>query len=136
MKQPNIVLIMADQLAPHFTAPYGHRSAKTPHMSALSARGMRFDAALLQFPALRPQPIFLSCQGNWSAASPPMITGASSPATVPTFAHYLQSLGYRTCLSGKMHFVGPDQKHGFADRITTRYLPVGFRLDSGLGGLG
>ncbi|MEL7397451.1 MAG: sulfatase-like hydrolase/transferase, partial [Pseudomonadota bacterium] len=45
MKTPNIVVIMADQLAPHFTGAYGHKVAKTPHMDALAARGMRFDAA-------------------------------------------------------------------------------------------
>jgi len=47
-------------------------------------------------------------------------------ASVPTFAHYLKALGYRTCLSGKMHFVGPDQKHGFQDRITTDIYPSDF----------
>jgi choline-sulfatase len=45
---------------------------------------------------------------------------------VPTFAHYLKSLGSRTCLSGKMHFVGPDQKHGFEDRVTTDIYPADF----------
>ena len=28
--RPNIVIIMADQLAPHFTGTYGHAVAKTP----------------------------------------------------------------------------------------------------------
>ena len=44
-QQPNIVLIMADQLAPQFTGAYGHTVVKTPHMDALAARGVRFDAA-------------------------------------------------------------------------------------------
>ena len=44
-QQPNIVLVMADQLAPQFTGAYGHPVVKTPHMDALAARGMRFDAA-------------------------------------------------------------------------------------------
>ena len=47
-------------------------------------------------------------------------------ASTPTFAHYLKTLGYRTCLSGKMHFVGPDQKHGFQDRVTTDIYPADF----------
>ena len=45
---------------------------------------------------------------------------------MPTFAHYLRSLGYHTCLSGKMHFVGPDQLHGFEDRVTTDIYPSDF----------
>jgi choline-sulfatase len=35
-------------------------------------------------------------------------------------------MGYRTCLSGKMHFVGPDQLHGFEERLTTDIYPADF----------
>ena len=42
------------------------------------------------------------------------------------FAHRLRQLGYHTCLSGKMHFVGPDQLHGFNERITTDIYPADF----------
>ncbi|MCY4065071.1 MAG: sulfatase-like hydrolase/transferase, partial [Rhodospirillaceae bacterium] len=34
--------------------------------------------------------------------------------------------GYRTCLSGKMHFVGPDQLHGYEERVTTDVYPADF----------
>jgi hypothetical protein len=45
---------------------------------------------------------------------------------VPTFAHYLRHLGYRTALSGKMHFCGPDQLHGFEERLTSDIYPADF----------
>ena len=45
---------------------------------------------------------------------------------IPTFAHHLRRAGYRTCLSGKMHFVGPDQLHGFEERLTTDIYPADF----------
>jgi choline-sulfatase len=51
---------------------------------------------------------------------------AEFPSSIPTFAHYLRLAGYRTCLSGKMHFVGPDQLHGFEDRVTTDMYPADF----------
>ncbi len=35
----------------------------------------------------------------------------------PTWAHRLNAAGYDTCLAGKMHFIGPDQMHGFKRRI-------------------
>ena len=35
-------------------------------------------------------------------------------------------MGYRTCLSGKMHFSGPDQLHGFEERLTTDIYPADF----------
>ena len=57
---------------------------------------------------------------------------AELPASVPTMAHYLRLLGYRTCLAGKMHFLGPDQLHGFEERLTTDVYPGGPRLGAGL----
>ncbi|MEC7259177.1 MAG: choline-sulfatase, partial [Pseudomonadota bacterium] len=38
----------------------------------------------------------------------------------------LRRAGYYTCLSGKMHFVGPDQLHGFEERLTTDIYPADF----------
>ena len=122
--QPNIVLIMADQLAPQFMQTYGG-AAITPHMDALAARGRRFDRAYCNSPLCVPsRASFMSGQhvtqiDAWDNA-------AEFPSSVPTFAHYLGALGYRSCLSGKMHFVGPDQKHGFTDRVTTDIYPSDF----------
>ena len=53
-RAPNIVLIMADQLAPQFTGAYGHPVVKTPHIDALAARGMRFDSAYCNSPLCAP----------------------------------------------------------------------------------
>ncbi len=124
-KTPNIVLIMADQLAPHWTGAYGHPIAKTPNMDALAARGMRFDAAYCNSPLCAPSR-FAFMTGKQVTKIRAYDNGTELPASVPTFAHYLKLQGYRTCLSGKMHFVGPDQKHGFQDRITTDIYPSDF----------
>lgn len=125
MSQPNIVIIMADQLAPHFTGAYGHKVAKTPHLDALAARGMRFDAAYCNSPLCAPSR-FAFMSGQHISRIAAYDNASEFKATVPTFAHYLKTLGYRTCLSGKMHFVGPDQKHGFQDRVTTDIYPSDF----------
>ncbi|QFT99854.1 Choline-sulfatase (plasmid) [Roseovarius sp. THAF8] len=125
MSRPNIVIVMADQLAPQFTGAYGHKVAKTPHMDALAARGMRFDAAYCNSPLCAPSR-FSFMSGQLISRIAAYDNGSEFRASVPTFAHYLGSLGYRTCLSGKMHFVGPDQKHGFRDRITTDVYPADF----------
>lgn len=122
---PNIVLVMADQLAPHFTSTYGHPVVKTPNLDALATRGARFDAAYCHSPLCAParftmlagQPV--SVIGAWDNAS-------EFPAATPTLAHHLRLAGYRTLLSGKMHFVGPDQLHGFEERLTTDVYPADF----------
>lgn len=51
---------------------------------------------------------------------------AELPASIPTYAHYLRSSGYQTALSGKMHFIGPDQHHGFEKRLTPDLYPADF----------
>ncbi|MEO0621714.1 MAG: choline-sulfatase [Pseudomonadota bacterium] len=122
MTQPNIVLVMADQLSPQFTGAYGHPLVKTPHIDALAARGARFDAAYCNAPLCAPSR-FSFMSGRLVTNIAAYDNAAEFPATVPTFAHTLRRMGYRTCLSGKMHFVGPDQLHGFEERLTTDIYP-------------
>ena len=119
---PNIVLIMADQLAPHFVGAYGHKLVKTPHMDALAARGRRFDAAYCNSPLCAPSR-FSFMSGQLISRIAAYDNASEFRSQIPTFAHYLQLMGYATCLSGKMHFVGPDQMHGFQDRLTTDIYP-------------
>ncbi|MBY8976128.1 choline-sulfatase [Rhodobacteraceae bacterium NNCM2] len=121
-QKPNIVLIMADQLAPQFTGAYGHPLVKTPNMDALAARGARFDAAYCNAPLCAPSR-FSFMSGQLVTRIAAYDNASEFPASVPTFAHYLRQEGYRTCLSGKMHFVGPDQLHGFEERLTTDIYP-------------
>ena len=45
---------------------------------------------------------------------------------MPTYAHYLRQAGYYTSLCGKMHFIGPDQLHGFETRRTSDIYPGDF----------
>lgn len=125
MTRPNVLLVMADQLAPHFTGTYGHPLVSTPNLDALAERGVRFDAAYCHSPLCAPARFSLmsgrsvSSIGAWDNA-------AEFPASVPTMSHHLQAAGYRTVLSGKMHFVGPDQLHGFEERLTTDIYPADF----------
>lgn len=123
--KPNIVVVMADQLAPHFTGAYGHPLVRTPEMSALADRGMRFDAAYCNAPLCAPSR-FSFMSGQLVTRIAAYDNASEFPAAIPTFAHYLRGAGYRTCLSGKMHFVGPDQLHGFEERLTTDIYPADY----------
>ncbi|MGX9356955.1 choline-sulfatase [Roseobacteraceae bacterium S113] len=125
MTRPNIVIVMADQLAPQFTGAYGNPHVQTPHMDALAARGMRFDGAYCNSPLCAPSR-FSVMSGQLVSNIRAYDNGAEFPSSIPTFAHYLQAAGYRTCLSGKMHFVGPDQLHGFQDRVTPDIYPADY----------
>ena len=123
--QPNILLVMADQLAPQFTGAYEHPVVRTPAMDALAERGARFDTAYCPYPLCAPSR-YSMLAGQPATAIGAWDNGSELPASIPTLAHYLRLAGYRTTLSGKMHFVGPDQLHGFNQRLTTDVYPADF----------
>lgn len=113
----NILYIMADQMQANALPMHGGPSL-VPNLERLAGEGTVFDAAYC------PSPICASSRFSMMAGQLPHKVGAYDnstefPCSLPTFAHYLRNAGYRTCLSGKMHFVGPDQLHGFEERVTT-----------------
>jgi choline-sulfatase len=123
--KPNILVIMADQLSALFLKAYGHKVVKTPTVDRLASEGVVFEAAY------SPSPLCAPARAVFMSGLLPSLTGvydnaAEFPSAVPSFAHYLRLEGYRTCLSGKMHFVGPDQLHGFEERLTTDIYPADF----------
>ena len=123
--RPNIVILMCDQLGARMLPAYGHPVVHSPNIDALAGRGTVFDNFHSSFPLCAPARLafmtgrLCSNIGAWDNA-------AQLPPDIPTFAHYLRLLGYRTCLSGKMHFIGPDQLHGFEERVTTDICPSDF----------
>lgn len=124
-KRPNILLLMLDQLAPHSMADYGHKLVQTPHISALADGGTVFDNFYCNSALCGPSRVsFMTGQANHKLGA--YDNAAEFKASIPTFAHYLRRAGYRTCLAGKMHFVGPDQLHGFEERVTTDMYPGDF----------
>jgi choline-sulfatase len=121
--RPDILILQADQLAPHFLAAYGHRVTLTPYLSELAGSGAVFDAAYCNSPLCAPS------RASMLTGRMPSEIGAYDNATpissaLPTFAHYLRAGGYRTALAGKMHFIGPDQMHGFEERLSTDIYPA------------
>lgn len=114
---------MVDQLTSFVLNAYGGKVCKTPHIDALAERGVVFENAYCSYPLCAP-----SRFGMMSGRLPSRIgafdNGAEFAASTPTFAHYLRAHGYYTCISGKMHFVGPDQFHGFEERLTTEIYPA------------
>ena len=122
---PNILFIQADQLPSRFLSAYGHQVVKTPHLSQLAESGVVFDNCYCNFPLCAPSR-FSMLSGLLASKIGAYDNGAEFPASIPTFTHALRLLGYETCLSGKMHFVGPDQLHGFESRLTTDVYPADF----------
>lgn len=123
--KPNILLIMFDQLAPQSLPIHAHPLVRTPNMQALADAGTVFDNAYCNSPLCAPSR-FSMMAGQYCSRIGAYDNAAEFPSEVPTFAHYLRAMGYRTGLSGKMHFVGPDQLHGYEERLTTDVYPGDF----------
>lgn len=103
MKQPNIILLMTDQLRADALGYAGHPDVKTPYLDTLASRGMNFDRAYSACP---------SC----IAARAALHTGMEQshhgrvgyednvPWRYPhTMAGELSKAGYYTQCVGKMH---------------------------------
>ena len=123
--RPNVLLIVSDQMTAGLTGVYGHPVVKTPNLDRLAERGVRFDAAYTPCPICAPARACLMT-GTYTSDNGCYDNAAPLPCDRPTFAHYLTNAGYDTVLTGKMHFVGADQLHGFSRRLTTDIYPADF----------
>jgi choline-sulfatase len=121
--RPNLLLIMADQLAAAWLPAYGHPVVQTPALDELAAGAAVFESAYCASPLCAPSRAAL-LTGRLASRVGVYDNAAELCASVPTIAHRLRAEGYATCLAGKMHFVGPDQLHGFEERLTTDIYPA------------
>ncbi|NBQ79169.1 MAG: choline-sulfatase [Betaproteobacteria bacterium] len=124
-QQPNILLVMVDQLAAPALAIHGHTVTRTPHIDAFARDAVIFDSAYCNFPICAPSR-FSMLSGKLPHSISAWDNASEFPAATPTMAHYLRHAGYRTILCGKMHFIGPDQLHGYEERLTTDIYPADF----------
>jgi choline-sulfatase len=125
MTRPNLLIFMVDQLNgtlfPDGPASFLH----TPNLRALAARSTRFANCYTASPLCAPaRASFMS--GQLPSRTRVYDNAAEFASDIPTYAHHLRRAGYQTALSGKMHFVGPDQLHGFEQRLTTDIYPADF----------
>ncbi|MEZ2132572.1 MULTISPECIES: choline-sulfatase [unclassified Sinorhizobium] len=124
-KRPNILIIMVDQLNGKFFPDGPADFLHAPHLKNLAALSARFRNNYTSSPLCAP------ARASFMAGQLPSRTrvydnAAEYVSSIPTYAHHLRRAGYYTALSGKMHFVGPDQLHGFEERLTTDIYPADF----------
>ncbi len=124
---PNIILIIADDLAWDDSTPYGHPSVRTPHLQRMAETGMRFDRAMLTISSCSPS------RSSIITGRYPHQTDAEQlhwplPKNQTTFVEILKKSGYWTAAAGKWH-LGDAIKDRF-DRLWEADSS-GFQLPSG-----
>lgn len=114
--RPNFLVIISDQHNPHNMGCAGDPIIRTPTLDELAAEGTLFESTYCASPLCVPSRMtFLTTRhcseiGVWT-------NHCMLSSDIPSFAHALGIAGYETVLGGRMHFVGPDQRHGFQKRI-------------------
>lgn len=111
-QQPNILLIMADDVGCDALGCYGGESYKTPRLDQLAASGLRFNQCF-SMPVCHPTRVCL-LTGRY-----PFRLGNPKWGTFPkneeknTFARKLKDAGYATAIAGKWQLVlqGKDLNH-------------------------
>lgn len=121
-RQPNILYIMADQLAAPLLKMHNPNSQiRTPNLDKLAAEGVVFDSAYCPSPLCAPSRMSM-VTGQLPSKIGAYDNANSIGSDVPTYAHYMRSNGYETVLAGKMHFIG-EQLHGYEKRLTSDIYP-------------
>ncbi len=121
-KLPNILLLCSDQHHPRLAGCYGNPVVDTPNIDRLSKEGVRFDSAYCNCPLCVPSRMsFLT--GRYPHNCDVFRNTDILASDQPTFAHLASRQGYYPVLSGRMHFPGPDQRHGFLERLVGDVWP-------------
>src|SRR5947208_2307532 len=110
--QPNVILIMADDLGYETIGANGGTSYKTPNLDRLAAGGVRFTHCYVQ-PLCTPTRMQLMT-GKYNVRN--YITFGEMDAKEVTFGNLFKAAGYVTCMAGKWQ-LGRDlnlpKKYGF-----------------------
>lgn len=125
MTRPNILILMVDQLTGTLFPDGPEAFLHAPNLKRLAERSVRFANTYT------PSPLCAPARASFMSGQLPRRTrvydnAAEFASDIPTYAHHLRRAGYQTALSGKMHFVGPDQLHGLEQRLTTDIYPADF----------
>lgn len=120
----NVIVIMTDEMRRDCVGAYGNPHILTPHIDALSARGIRFDAAYTPSPICVPARAAIATgryvheTGCWANAQP--YTGAPD-----SWHHKLRASGSDVSSIGKLHFRSSDDDNGFSEEINPLHVANG-----------
>lgn len=112
-KQPNVVIMIADDISRDDFSCYRHPVIKTPNIDKLAANGIRFNNAVLTTSSCSPSRTSI-ITGRY-----PHNTGACElhsplPINQVVFPKLLQKAGYYTAQAGKWHFGLNGKPNGIA----------------------
>lgn len=129
--RPNILLMMADDLATEDLSCYGGRRIQTPRLDQLASQGVRLTNYYAGNPVCSPSRMALLSGAyparlgwRWGVLGYGFPAGCGMSPRVHTLAEALRDAGYRTAMTGKWHLgtqlMGPENQ-GFDSAF---YIPM------------
>lgn len=122
MSQPNLLYIHSDQHNPYVTGCYGDDLVKTPNLDKLASEGVVLDNVYCPSPICVPSRMSM-LTGRYPYENRVWTNSHILDSGIPTFAHAMGAAGYEPVLIGRMHALGPDQLHGYTDRLVGDHGP-------------
>ena len=120
--RPNLLYLHSDQHSPFVLGCAGDPLVQTPNLDRLAARGTVLEAAYCPSPICVPSRMS-SLTGRHPHENRVWTNSHVLDSGIPTLAHAMGAAGYRPVLIGRMHAVGPDQLHGYAERLVGDHGP-------------
>lgn len=115
-QQPDILILMPDQMRGDCLSLLGHPAVRTPHLDDLARQGTLFRRAYSTCPSCIPARFSL-LTGLYPSTSG-VVGYAATPIHHPTLPQLLDDAGYRTVLVGRyMHQVPKDDSYGYQQEI-------------------
>lgn len=121
-QQPNLLYIHSDQHNPAVTGCYGDSLVQTPHLDKLASEGVTFDSTYCPSPICTPSRMSM-LSGRHPYQNQVWTNTQILDSGIPTFAHAMGAGGYKPVLIGRMHSLGPDQLHGYTQRLVGDHGP-------------
>ncbi len=122
MKRPNLLFLFSDQHARRVAGCYGDAVAQTPNLDRLAAAGVTFDEAYCPSPLCVPSRMAM-LTARHPCAQECWTNDDYLRSDAATWLHALGAGGYRPVLAGRLHSMGPDQLHGYAERTVGDHSP-------------
>ena len=93
-QKPNILFVMADQMAAPALPIYGNSKVVAPNLGRLASEGVVFENAYCNLPMCAPSRASLHV-GRLPFSFGMYDNASAFGADIPTVAHYLRGIGYR-----------------------------------------
>ena len=121
-ERPNLLLLFSDQHAQRVAGCYGNARDLTPHLDHLAQEGVVFDNVYCPSPLCVPSRMSM-LTGRYPYEQECWTNDDYLRSDAPTWLHALGATGYRPVLAGRLHSMGPDQLHGYAERMVGDHSP-------------